>query len=76
MTAPRKLTHGEVRMLELVQQDSNWEGWTPISKVLYSLVDQLPKALVEIIPHGAEGRGLARLTKEGNAVLSAKEWLP
>ena len=72
----KKLDSGEKHFMRLIAKDAKPDGWTVVSKLLYPLVDNMPKALVELEPFGDEGKGRARLTTEGAAVLNAMEsWL-
>ena len=71
----RKLTHGELHLLTLVRQDSKPDGWTPVSKIVMTVMAKLPPELVIVKSH-EDGRGRAKLTDEGKSVLDARYWLP
>jgi hypothetical protein len=72
----RKLSFGEKHLLRLIAKDSqNPTGWAPFSSHVYSLAKQMPDELVECFSIGVEGKGEARLTAQGQAVLAAMEWL-
>lgn len=73
MTA-RKLDDGEKNFLRLIGKGQQCpDGWAPVSKVLYPLVQKMPAELVEHSPTPAGGR--ARLTKHGEAIVEAMNWL-
>lgn len=74
-TPVRKLTHGELHLLRLVQSEADADGWTRVSKPVMSIMTKLPAELVTVESLEDE-RGRARLTNEGESVLSAKAWLP
>lgn len=71
----KKLDGGEKNFLRLIAQgqESNG-GWAKVSKPLYPLVQKMPAELVEHEP-AEEGRGCARLTPRGEAILDAMAWL-
>ena len=76
MNTETKLSPGQKHIIKLVAQDSGPDGWTVVSKAVYPLVaNTLPQELVELEPVGTEGRARARLTPEGQNILSAMEWL-
>lgn len=61
-------------VMKLIARDCNDDGWASISESLYpSISGALPPELVELekLEHG----GRARLTDEGNNILSAMKWL-
>ena len=72
--APEKLTPGEKHFLRLIEKDAGNDGWCKVSKVLLPLTKQLPAELVEV-EDADEGRGRARLTERGQALLDAMAWL-
>jgi hypothetical protein len=71
-----KLDSGQKHFLRLIQQGQQCpEGWCPVSKTLYPLVQKtMPVELVEHQPT-EEGRGRARLTEAGENLLAAMAWL-
>lgn len=72
---PRKLDSGEKHFLRLIARDQqNPNGWAPVSKTLFPLVQKMPTELVELHPT-EEGRGRARLTERGQSLIDAMEWL-
>jgi len=75
MMSEHKLNGGEIHLLKLIAKDSDAEGWTPVSKPVYALIDKLPKELVCIEPVGDEGRGHARLTERGQNIIDSLAWL-
>jgi hypothetical protein len=72
-----KLDSGQKHVLRLIAKGQQCaDGWAPVSAAVYPVVKStMPAELVEHEPVGAEGRGRARLTAEGEAVLNAMEWL-
>ncbi len=71
-----KLDAGQKHLLRLVAQDSDAEGWTPVSKPVFPLINKtIPKELVDLESVGDEGRGRARLTDAGKNLLDAMAWL-
>jgi hypothetical protein len=76
MSNPTKLDSGQKHFMRLIVKDAGADGWTPVSRVVYPLVQKtLPAELVEHEPVGEEGRGRARLTEKGQSILDAMEWL-
>lgn len=82
MTEPHKLSSGHKNLLGLVRKGADGDGWAPVSKPVARLFTDaslpggcVPAALCEFEHIGEEGRGRARLTDEGNAVLDAMVWL-
>ena len=71
----KKLDGGEKNFLRLIAKGQQChDGWAPVSKVLYPLVQKMPSELVE--HHQAEdGKGRARLTQHGEAIVEAMDWL-
>lgn len=78
---PRKLTAGEQHVLKLVRKEADSEGWAHVSKIVAQLFvshhgfSPIPKQLCEFQFVGDEGRGIARLTLAGNALLDSLAWL-
>ena len=69
-----KLNVGQKHVLKLVVAGADSQGWAPVSAPVYCLVAYLPKELVLLEAVG-EGRGRARLTAEGEALIAAMAWL-
>lgn len=70
----QKLKYEQKHIMELIEKDVGEDGWTPVSAVLCSvLLKSMPSELVEF-EHTPPG-GRARLTKEGQNVMSAMVWL-
>lgn len=73
---PKKLDAGQKHLLTLVAKGQNCpDGWAPVSKQVYPLLESMPKALVELHHIGNEGRGRARLTDKGQDLIDAMVWL-
>ena len=70
-----KLSSGQKHLLKLVMDDADAEGWTPVSKPVFPLIEKLPSELVNLESVGNEGKGRAKLTEEGVAVMAAMAWL-
>lgn len=70
-----KLDAGQKHLLRLVMNGADAEGWAPVSKPVFPLVEKMPRELVELEVVGDEGRGRARLTTEGENLMTAMEWL-
>lgn len=71
-----KLDSGQKHFLRLIEKGQQCpSGWCPVSKTLYPLVQKtMPGELVE--HHQTEdGGGRARLTPEGENLLSAMAWM-
>ncbi len=62
-----KLDAGNKRLLSLVRRGKQSDGWTPVSKMVFPLVDALPKQLVET--KQTEFGPFAKLTQDGEAVV-------
>ena len=75
MTEAIKLDGGQKNLLRLAAQGAGAEGWAPVSKPVFPLIERVPAALVELERVGEEGRGRARLTQEGKKVVDAMAWL-
>ena len=71
-----KLDSGQKHFLRLIAKDQQGpDGWCPVSKVVYPLVQKtMPAELVEHQPT-EDGRGRARLTQDGQNLLDAMAWL-
>jgi hypothetical protein len=73
---PRKLDAGQKHLLKLIAKEQACpDGWAPVSKIVYPLLEAMPGALVEVSRVGDEGRGRARLTEAGQSLLDAMAWL-
>ena len=71
----KKLDGGEKNFLRLIAKgQEKYGGWAKVSKPVYPLVQKMPPELVEHEPDD-DGRGRARLTQRGEAVLDAMAWL-
>ena len=71
----KKLDGGEKNFLRLIAQGQEQHGgWAKVSRPLYPLVQKMPPELVEHETED-EGRGRARLTQRGEAILDAMAWL-
>lgn len=71
----KKLDGGEKNFIRLIAKGQEQHGgWAKVSKPLYPLVQKMPAELVEHEQED-EGRGRARLTPRGEAILDAMDWL-
>ena len=71
-----KLDAGQKHILRLIVKDSNAEGWTTVSKMLYPVIEKsIPSELLEMNRLGDEGHGVARLTPKGREVVGAMLYL-
>jgi hypothetical protein len=75
VSEPTKLDDGQKHFLRLIVKGAGVDGWAPVSKPVFPLVEKMPRALVELEPGGEEGRGRARLTHQGQSILDAMAWL-
>ena len=75
MNETTKLDGRQKHLLRLVVQGAGADGWTPVSKPVFPLMEKVPQALIELERVGDEGRGRARLTTEGESVINAMAWL-
>ena len=75
MTEAIKLDGGQKNLLRLVVRGADAEGWAPVSKPVFPLMERIPATLVELERVGEEGRGRVRLTQEGKKVVDAMAWL-
>lgn len=69
-----KLDSGKIHLLNLVVIGKGLDGWTPVSAPVFPLIKNMPRELVEL--EATEVGGRARLTREGNNLIAAMEWLP
>jgi len=73
---PVKLDVGQKHLLRLIDKDAGADGWTPVSSVVYPLLEtNLPKELIVLERVGTEGRGRAKLTQHGESIVEAMAWL-
>jgi hypothetical protein len=71
-----KLDAGQKHLLRLVRKGAEADGWAPVSATVYPHAKTaLPHELATLEPVGEDGRGRARLTPAGEALLDAMEWL-
>lgn len=70
-----KLSVNQKHMLKLIKKGQETpSGWAEVGKMLYPfLVEIMPEELVEHHPVGEAGQ--ARLTKTGEDLAAAMEWL-
>ena len=72
----KKLDAGQKHLLKLIAKEQACpDGWAPVSKIVYPLLEAMPSALVEVNRVGDEGRARARLTPAGESLLDAMAWL-
>lgn len=71
----RKLTAGELHMLDLIAAEAQDDGWATVSKPVSKLIAPIPRELIEYEAIGDEGRGRVRLTPEGQQLMAARAWL-
>lgn len=60
-----KLSHGQKHLLRLMLKDKQPDGWAKVSTVIWPLIENLPRELVELHPDG----GFAKLTDAGETVV-------
>lgn len=70
-----KLDGGQKHLLRLVVKGADAQGWAPVSAPVFPLLEKMPAALIHTERVGDDGRGRARLTAEGEGVISAMKWL-
>ena len=75
MSETTKLDGGQKHLLRLVVEGAGADGWAPVSKPVFPLMEKVPQALIELERVGDEGRGRVRLTTEGEGVINAMAWL-
>jgi len=69
-----KLDAGQKHMLKIIHRDADDDGWTEVSEQLFPvLLKTMPKELVTF--EKLQDGGRAKLTDEGNNVVSAMAWL-
>ena len=71
----KKLDQGDKHFLRLIVQGRKPDGWTPVSSVVYPLVEKMPKELVELEQVGSDGAGRVQLTQQGQDIFDAMAWL-
>ena len=69
-----KLDYNQKYILRLIKKDADANGWAPVSEVLFNVLSEITPKELAIFEKEALG-GRARLTEEGNNLLSAMEWL-
>lgn len=82
VSEPHKLSASEMHVLKLIRKEADANGWATVSKVCATLFSEgtpwgiIPRALCEFESiDGGDGRGRARLTVAGNALLDSMAWL-
>jgi hypothetical protein len=68
-----RLNAKQKHFLRLLVEGTDSEGWTPVSKPVFPLIEKLPSELVTLESTGDGGR--ARLTAEGENLIAAMAWL-
>ena len=63
-----KLDATQLHFLRLTRKGAVEDGWAPVSKIVWTLIDRIPAELLEREPLEGGG-GRCRLTHEGNIVL-------
>lgn len=63
-----KLDSGTIHILKLTIKDADIDGWSKVSKLLWSICSKLPDDLVEKRP-ATFGGGHIRLTNDGKAIV-------
>lgn len=72
----QKLDSNQKHMIKLIAKGQQCpSGWAEVGKMIYPLMQKIMP--IELVEHHAaeDGKGQARLTKEGQNLLSAMEWL-
>jgi hypothetical protein len=82
MSDHRKLTAGEIHVLNLIRKGADPDGWAPVSSVVSTLFTNeklpggpMPRELCEFKCLEDDGRGIARLTDAGKNLLDSMAWL-
>lgn len=71
-----KLNAGQKHLLKLIAKEQECpDGWAPVSKPVYPLLQSIPGGLVELHSIDNDGRGRARLTQAGQNLIDAMAWL-
>lgn len=69
-----KLDVQHKHIIKLIGRDRGNDGWVGVSDQLYPVLSKhMPKELIEF--SGAMGNYKARLTEEGESILTAMEWI-
>ena len=72
----QELDGGQRHILRLIARDADTEGWCPVSSQLLPVLKKsMPVELIELESVGDAGRGRARLTAEGETIITAMAWL-
>ena len=71
----RKLTPGEIHILNLVERDKNEDGWTPVSAQIKHLFIPLVNDGLVDMQDTKDERGMAQVTEKGLSILAAARWL-
>lgn len=69
-----KLDAKHIHIIKLTARDADKEGWAGVSEQLYPILTSVMPAELVTFEKTAEG-GRMKLTKEGQAVLYAMDWL-
>ena len=65
------LDNGQKRLLRLIADGSEMNGWTPVSSQVFPLIEKMPQDLVEFEHVGNDGHGRVRLTPDGKEIIKA-----
>lgn len=71
----QKLDAGQKNILRLTAKGADQNGWAPVSKQVFPIVEALPRELVEIEKGVGTSFGRVRLTALGTIIVTAMEWL-
>ena len=75
MNEQSKLSDGQKHILKLAYREAGPDGWAAVSKAVFPLIEKMPTELVELEKVSDDGRGRARLTEEGESVITALAWM-
>lgn len=71
-----KLESHHKHFMRLIDRDKDPDGWVTVSAtVMPAIMGDVPTQLVEVEITGKDGSGRARLTTDGQNLISAMEWL-
>lgn len=70
---PSPVTAGHRHLLRLVQRDSGSDGWTPVSSIVFPLMQAVPQDLLELEQDAPGAGGRARLTEKAHSVMELIE---
>ncbi len=72
----KKLHAGQKHILNLIAEgvEVGVDGWTPVSKAMFPVVNSMPSELVVLESLG-DGCGRTRLTEKGQSLIEAMKWL-